>query len=41
MDIDSEASAAISNALLMNVFNRLAYLEALAEAQMAKIQTLN
>ena len=41
MDIDLEAPAAISNALLKNVLDRLAYLEALAEAQMAEIQTLN
>ena len=41
MDIDPEAPAAISNALLKNVLDRLAYLEALAEAQMAEIQTLN
>ena len=41
MDIDPEAPAAISNALLTNVLDRLAYLEALAEAQMTEIQTLN
>jgi len=41
MDIDPEAPAAISNALLTNVLNRLTYLEALTEAQMAEIQTLN
>jgi len=41
MNIDPEASAVISNVLLMNVLDRLVYLEALSEAQMIEIQTLN
>ena len=40
MDLDAEAPAIITNALLTNMLDRLAYLEALTENHMAEIRTL-
>lgn len=40
MDLDPEAPAAITNALLTNMLDRMAYLEALTANHMAEIQTL-
>src|SRR5205814_170485 len=40
MEIDLEAPALISNALLKNLFDRLTYLETLTEAHTAELQTL-
>jgi len=40
MEINPEAPALISNALLKNMFDRLTYLETLTEAHTAEIQTL-
>jgi hypothetical protein len=40
MDLDPEAPAAITNALLTNILDRMVYLEALTANHMAEIQTL-